>query len=54
MKNEFREKTLTFGVIAPTKYGVIIPVIAPIPFVIAINVPALFGDKSRAFTFIPE
>lgn len=31
---------LTFGVNTPTKYGPIIPVIAPIPFVNAINVPA--------------
>lgn len=29
------------------------PVIAPIPFTIAINVPAQFGLKSKGFTFIP-
>lgn len=30
-----------------------IPVNAPMPFVIPISVPAKFGDKSNALTFIP-
>lgn len=44
---------LTLVVSNPTKYGVIIPDSAPIPFTIAIKVPAKLQLKSKALTFIP-
>lgn len=44
---------LTSGVKTPIKYGPIIPVTAPEPFIIAMIVPAKLGLKSKLLIFVP-
>lgn len=41
---------LTSGVNNPMRYGVIIPDIVDVPFIMAVREPAYLGAKSKAFT----